>query len=145
MGQVIAENEYLDISLRQNPWHCNGSLTWMISKLFKLGNKIIYAKPPFKPYIRDVAPLFCDSPDARYGTTVVPMDVMESVNISIRSLRDLTGRSNCQFASNIKWNFTNLKSFIIFYSTNDCYSPCPHNLRAFFVHSCISCTLHYSY
>ena len=102
MGQFIAENEYLEIFLRQNPWHCNGSLIWMFSKLFKLENKIIYAKPPFKPYIRDVAPLFCESPDARCGTIVVPMDVMESVNIIIRSLRDLAGKSNCQFASNIK-------------------------------------------
>ena len=94
-GSLLPKNEYLKIFLRQNPWHCNGSLIWMFSKLFKLGNKIIYAKPPFKPYIRDVAPLFCESPDARHGTTVVPMDVMESVNISIRSLRDLTGKSNC--------------------------------------------------
>ena len=123
-GSLLPKHEYLKISLQQNPWHCNGSLTWMFSNLFKSKYNIIYAKPPFKPYIRDVDRMLCKSPDARCGTTIVPMNVIERINISIRSLRDLAGKSICQFASNIRLNFSNLKSFIMPYSTDDC----PHRL-----------------
>ena len=64
----------------------------MSSNLYKIQRKIIYAKPPFKPYIRYVEGLRCESPYARHGTTVVPMDVIESVNISICSVYDLAGK-----------------------------------------------------
>ena len=107
-GSLLPKHEYLAISLHQNRWHCNGSLIWMFSNLFKLRYITIYVKPPLKPYIRDVSWLLCEIPDARFGTRVVPMDVIESINISIRSLRELEGKSNCPFA-NIKWNFTSLK------------------------------------
>ena len=101
-GNSLPENKYTAISLHKNPWHCNGSLIWLGSSLYELGSEIIYAKPPFKPYIGDVNRLLCESPDARFGTTVVPMDVIENVNISIRSLRELAGKCRWNFALNIR-------------------------------------------
>ena len=96
-GRSLPEYTYTEIYVKNNPWHCNGSLMWISSNLYKIENEIIYVKPPFKPYIRNVNRLLCESPDARHGTTVVPMDVIENVNISIRSLRDLAGMSYCHF------------------------------------------------
>ena len=98
-GSSLAEHKYLAIYVRQNPWHCNGSLIWMFNSLFNLSHELIYAKPPFKPHIGDVDQLLCESPDERRGTTVVPMDVIESVDTSIRFLRDLPGKCRCHFVS----------------------------------------------
>ena len=84
-GSLLPEHEYMKIALRQNPWHCNGSLIWMFSNLYKFGSETIYAKPPSQPFISNVNQLICESPGARHGTTVVPLVVIESVNISIRS------------------------------------------------------------
>ena len=97
-GRSLPEHKYMGISLAKNRWHCNGSLIWTSSNLYRIGSEIIYAKPPFKPYIRFVDQLFCESPDARHGTTVVPIDVIESVNISIHLLRDLAGKCYYRFA-----------------------------------------------
>ena len=97
-GSLLSRHTYMAIYLGQNPWHCNGSLIWMSSKLFKVRNIIIYAKPPSKPYIKFVSQLLCESPDSRCGTTVVPIDVIKSVNISIRSLRNLAGKYDCHFS-----------------------------------------------
>ena len=93
-GSSLPKHRYLAIDLGGNPWHCNGSLIWMSSNLYmyKMRNQIIYAKPPFKPYITKVDQMRCESPNARHGTTVVPVDVIDSVKISIRSFRDLTGK-----------------------------------------------------
>ena len=101
-GNSLSEHKYMEIVLQQNPWHCNGSLIWIYTNLYKLGSEIIYAKPPSKPYIGDVNWLLCESPDARSGKTVVPMDVIGSVNISIRSLHDLASKCHCDFSSNGK-------------------------------------------
>ena len=100
-GSSLPKHKYMAIALRQNPWHCNGSLTWMFSNLYKFTHEIIFAKPPFKPYIKNVEKLLCETPDARHGTTVVPIDVLERVNISIRSWRHLAGKRYCEFPSNI--------------------------------------------
>ena len=112
-GSLLPKHKYMQILLRENPWHCNGSFIWMFRNLYKFQGMLIHAKPPFKPYIRYMDQLLCESPDARHGTTVVPMDIIESVNISIGSLRDLAGKCYLQFKPNVKWNFTNLKSFVI--------------------------------
>ena len=50
---------------------------------------MIYARPPAKAYIYNVNRQICKSPDTRHDTTVVPLDVIESVNISIRFWSDL--------------------------------------------------------
>ena len=92
----------------------------MFRNLYKLESIIIYARPPFKPYIRNVEQLICESLDARHGTTIVPLDIIENVNTSIRSLRDLAGKCYGQFMPNVKWNFTNLKLFMIFVSIDGC-------------------------
>ena len=119
-GGSLPAHKYMDIHLRENPWHCIGSLIWMFRNLYKLQSIIIYASPNFKPYIKNVEQLICESPDARHGTTVVPLDIIKSVNISIRSLRDLAGKCYRQFMPNVKWNFTNLKLFMIFVSIDGC-------------------------
>ena len=105
-GSSLPEHKYMRISLAKNRWHCNGSLIWTSINLYRFGGEIIYAKPPFKSYIGYVDQLLCESPDARQGTTVVPIDVIESVNISIRQLHDLAGMCYYRFASNT--NFNNL-------------------------------------
>ena len=120
-GSLLPRRTYMVIYLRQNPWHCNGSLIWMSSNLYRFEWEIIHAKHPLKPYIGDVSQLLCERPDTRCGTTVVPVDVIESVNITIHSLRNLACKYNCHFSSNIKWNFTNVKSLIIFHSNDGCY------------------------
>ena len=107
-GGSLPTHEYMEIHLRENPWHCNGSLIWMFRNLYKLQSIIIYARPNFKPYIRNVEQLICKSPDARHGTTIVPLDMIENVNMSIPSLRDLAGKCYRQLMPNVKWNFTNL-------------------------------------
>ena len=45
--------------------------------------------------------LLCETPDARHGTTVVLIDVLERVNIGIRSWRHLAGKRYCEFRSNM--------------------------------------------
>ena len=93
-GSSLPRNGYTAIHLRQNPWHCNGSLIWMHSNLYKYRYQIIYARPALKLYITNVHWMLCKSPDARNGTQVVPRDIIESVNISINSLGDLAGKLN---------------------------------------------------
>ena len=119
-GSSLPEHEYMAISLRNNPWHCNGSLSWMLSNLYKLSARIIYAKPPFKPYIRNVDQLLCESPDTRHGTAVLSDDDIENVDISILSLRDLAGKYYRNFEWNIKLNFTNMIFFLITESAVSC-------------------------
>ena len=111
-GSLLPEHEYMLIALRQNPWHCNGSFSWMFSNLYNLGSEMIYARPPAKAYIYNVNRLICKSPDTCHDTTVVPLDVIESVNISIRFWSDLAGKCYFQFVSKVKINFINLKLFI---------------------------------
>ena len=106
-GSSLPEHTYMAIHLEKNSWHCDGSLIWMSINLYKIDHEIIYAKPPFKPYIKYVERLLCESPDARRGTTVVPMDVIESVNISIRSVHDLAGMCYCHFALNTSFTKSN--------------------------------------
>ena len=119
-GGSLPAHKYIKIHLRENPWHCNGSLIWMFRNLYKLQSIIIYARPNFKPYIRNVEQLIFDSPEARHGTSVVPLDIIKSVNISIRSLRDLGGKCYRQLMPNVKLNFTNLKLFMICVSIDGC-------------------------
>ena len=52
-GSSLPEHKYMSIALAENRWHCNGSLIWTSSNLYRIGSEIIYAKPPFKPCIRD--------------------------------------------------------------------------------------------
>ena len=101
-GSSLAEHVYLEIILRQNPWHCNASLMWMFSNLYEFNNEIIYAKPERKPYIKNVQQLFCKNPDARRGTTVVPRDIIERVNMSIHSLDDLAGKCFLRFVNSMQ-------------------------------------------
>ena len=72
-GSSLLKHEYMKIYLQMNPWHCNGSLIWMLSNLYKKGGQAIYAKPPFKPILPHVQRLVCMSPDGRRDTTVVPI------------------------------------------------------------------------
>ena len=113
-GSALTEHKHMKIILKINPWHCNGSLISMCSNLYRFGNEIIYAKPPCKPYIGDVQRLLCANPDARIGATVVPMDIIESVDISICSFHDLASKCYSWFTrkSNVMFNFTNLILFI---------------------------------
>ena len=94
-GSSLPKYQYMTISLRHNPWHCNGSLFWMLSNLYRLKSDIIYANPPRKPYIRNMDQLFCESPAACHGTTVVPRDNIESAHVRLRSLHDLAGKCCC--------------------------------------------------
>ena len=96
-GSSLPKHAYAAIHLRQNPWHCNGSLIWMRSNLYRYHSHIIYAKPTHKPYITNVQGMFCKSPDARNGTTVVPWDTIESVDININSLGDMAGKFHRHF------------------------------------------------
>ena len=111
-GRYRQVSLYMNIALRQNPWHCNGSFSWMIRNLYDLGSEMIYARPSAKAYICNVNRLICKSTDTRHDTTVVPLDVIESVNISIRFLSDLAGKCYFQFVSKVIINFINLKLFI---------------------------------
>ena len=90
-GSSLPEHDYLSISLRLNHWLCNGSLAWMQGRLFKLRDEIIYARPPYKPCVRFVERLYCHSPDARRGTTIVPAVVLQNVSTIIHALNGLTG------------------------------------------------------
>ena len=90
-GSSLPKQRYLEINLRRNPWHCSGSLIWIHNHLYKLRYNTIYTNPPRKPFITNVHQLFCQSPDSRRGTTVVPRDIISSIDVSIRSLRDLAG------------------------------------------------------
>ena len=112
-GSSLPKHKYMAIHLRQNPWHCNGSLIWMRSNLYRYGSQIIYVKPTLKPFITNVQLLFCKSPKAHNGTTVVPMDVIESVNISITYLGDLAGKLHRNFTSKYKSDFRTLTLFVI--------------------------------
>ena len=112
-GSSLPKHEYTAIHLRQNPWHCNGSFIWMRSNLYIYGSHIIYVKPTLKPLIINVQLLFCKSPKARNGTTVVPKDVIESVNISINYLGDLAGKLHRHLTSKYKSNLRNLILFVI--------------------------------
>ena len=92
-GSSLPGHKYMIIHMRWNPWHCNGSFIWMRSNLYRYYKQIVYAKPPFKPCITNVDQLFCTSPDERIDTYIVPKYVIRSVNVSIRSLGDLAGKS----------------------------------------------------
>ena len=109
-GASLSQQKYMAIYLRLNPWHCNGSLMWMLSNLYKFGNQIIYAKPGHKPYVKDVQRMVCKSPDARIGTTVVPKYFIERINNRIDSLGELAGKCFLHFASNAKNNLRSGKS-----------------------------------
>ena len=112
-GSSLPKHEYTAIHLRQNPWHCNGSLIWMRSNLYRYHSHIIYAKPTHKLYITNVRWMLCKSPDARNGTTVVPRDTIESVDISISSLGDLAGKFHRHFTLKTKSNLITLTLFVI--------------------------------
>ena len=112
-GSSLPKQRYLEINLRRNPWNCNGSLIWIHNHLYKLGCNTIYTNPPRKPFITNVHQLFCQSPDSRRGTTVVPRDIISSIDVSIHSLRGLAGKNFCHFASNVRYNLTSMMSFII--------------------------------
>ena len=98
-GSSLPNNKYLVIYLRLNHWHCNGSLSWMFSNLYRFNQQIIYAMPTLKPYAADVEQILCKSPATRRGTTVVRREIIESVNISVHSLSDLVGKYYRNFAS----------------------------------------------
>ena len=103
-GSSLLKHEYMTIHLQMNPWHCNGSLIWMLNNLYKMGRQTIYAKPPFKPILTHVQRLVCMSPDGRRGTRVVPRDIIENITINIHSLHD--GKCYPHFASNECCNLT---------------------------------------
>ena len=42
-GSLLPRRTYMAIYLRQNPWHCNGSLIWMFSNLYRFEKDIIHA------------------------------------------------------------------------------------------------------
>ena len=93
-GNSLPDGEYLNIYLHENPWNCNGSLSWLHDNLFFLESdwhvEEIYAKPPLKPCIRNTRSLICHSPDGRQSTTVVPRKRI-AVHRHIKSLENLTG------------------------------------------------------
>ena len=90
-GSSLPKHTYLAIHLPWDTWHCNGSLTWMHSNLYRFNHQIIYAQQSLKAYITHVQMLVCKSPDTRRDTGVVPKDIIESINITVRSLRELAG------------------------------------------------------
>ena len=90
-GSSLPKHKYLGIYLASNPWHCNGSLIWLQSSLYKMRFQIIYAKPSLKAYIANVQMMVCKSPDTRHGTPVVPRNITENIYITIHSLSALAG------------------------------------------------------
>ena len=100
-GSSLPNNKYLTIYLRQNHWHCNGSLSWMFSNLVEFKGNTIYAMPTLKPCVEYVEQIFFKSSATRRGTTVVPKDIIENVDISVRSLSDLVGKWHRNFASHL--------------------------------------------
>ena len=85
-GKGLPPGEIVRLYLWWNPWHCNGSMDWLIEGIYKKdtgGSYIFYRRCPSRIVISRVHQMFCSSPSEIAGTRLISKEMTQNVTFQV--------------------------------------------------------------